>query len=368
MSSSNICARGKHNSTAFILSCAKTVFGEIRLHGRWLPAEQLRLYMHMKCNIGDDIAFTLSSMMRVINKVLPSVNSEPITMEIAGSLPLQICRYTYQHRTRRYFFWVTTKVRETPTVPSQRYESAWEQDSVLTRLLSRSNRNMNLLQDEREPKRHKGLQTGEAVTADSEYKTIASAATSTAEGVGIIVRCCGGWWDSGDARKLFAPCKLLYETNCDVKAIVLERIEVLESVSCSAMNWKNVIDARCTPSSKTKSHYSESDVLSLRYRSMYLALALKQFVLNVTNNLKTQWTWRRCLNWAIEAMNDVGVEYYSSCVTLQKWHRKIARHRFYFYKAPQAKKRVPDSLSTILMQWTPLKSMPLQTLRTSALK
>jgi hypothetical protein len=33
--------------------------------------------MHMKCNIGNDIAFTLSSMMRVINMVLPSVNSEP---------------------------------------------------------------------------------------------------------------------------------------------------------------------------------------------------------------------------------------------------------------------------------------------------
>jgi hypothetical protein len=56
-------------------------------------------------------------MMRVINKVLPSVDSEPNTMEIAGSLPLQIYSYTYQHRTRRYFFWVTTKVRETPTIP-----------------------------------------------------------------------------------------------------------------------------------------------------------------------------------------------------------------------------------------------------------
>ena len=33
--------------------------------------------MHMKCYIGNDIAFTLSSMMRVINMVLPSVNSEP---------------------------------------------------------------------------------------------------------------------------------------------------------------------------------------------------------------------------------------------------------------------------------------------------
>ncbi len=118
--------------------------------------------------------------------------------------------------------------------------------------------------------------------------TIASAAASTAEGVGIEVRYCGSWWDSVNARKLFALCKLLYKTNCDVKAFVLERIEVLESGNCSAMNWKNVIGARCTPSSKTKSHYSESDFILLRYRSMYLALVLKQFVLNVTNNLKTQ--------------------------------------------------------------------------------
>jgi hypothetical protein len=76
-------------------------------------------------------------------------------------------------------------------------------------------------------------------------------------------------------------------------------------------------------------------------------LALKQFfVLNVTNNLKTQWTWRRCLNWAIEEMNDVGVKYYSSCATLQKWHRKFARHRFYFYNAPEEENGVGAGSTT----------------------
>ena len=70
---------------------------------------------------------------------------------------------------------------------------------------------------------------------------------------------------------------------------------------------------------------------------MYLALALKQFVLNVTGDLRTQWTWKRCLLHAIEAMNDVGVKYYSSFTTLAQWHRKFARNRSYFYKAPDAK-------------------------------
>ena len=113
------------------------------------------------------------------------------------------------------------------------------------------------------------MQTGEAVTADSEYKTIALAATLTA--VGIEVRCCGGWWDSGDARKLFAPCKLLYETNCDVKAIILGRIEVLESVSRSAMNWKNVIDARCT---HPKQRAITPNRMSSRYNTAEVRISL----------------------------------------------------------------------------------------------
>jgi hypothetical protein len=89
----------------------------------------------MKCNIGDAIAFTLLTMMRVTNKMLQSVYSEPNTMVIAGLVPLQIYRYKYQQLIQRYFFWVTTKVGATSSVPSQTYASAWEQDLVLISLL-----------------------------------------------------------------------------------------------------------------------------------------------------------------------------------------------------------------------------------------
>ncbi|KAI2512867.1 hypothetical protein MHU86_1413 [Fragilaria crotonensis] len=74
---------------------------------------------------------------------------------------------------------------------------------------------------------------------------------------------------------------------------------------------------------------------------MYLAIALKQFVLNVTGDLRTQWTWKRCLQYAIQAMNDVGIEFYSSFSTLARWHRKFARNRFFFYKAPGEKNLCP---------------------------
>ena len=52
------------------------------------------------------------------------------------------------------------------------------------------------------------------------------------------------WWQSGDTRRLFAPSDTLYESNCDVKRIVVERIELLEAVNHASYNWKTVVDTR----------------------------------------------------------------------------------------------------------------------------
>ena len=137
MSSSSICARGKGSAPKFILSCVTSLFSEPLLQGRWLPAEPLRLlYIHQKCNIGSDTSFNLAAMMRVINKGFPLVSSEPNVIQIPGGVQLQGFRYTLQNRTRRSFFWVTAMVGATPSLPSQRNATAWEQDCVLTRLLS----------------------------------------------------------------------------------------------------------------------------------------------------------------------------------------------------------------------------------------
>ena len=58
-------AHGRHNGSAFILSCVRTLFCELPLRGRWQPEEQLSLYMHQKCNIGStDTIFCLATMIR----------------------------------------------------------------------------------------------------------------------------------------------------------------------------------------------------------------------------------------------------------------------------------------------------------------
>jgi hypothetical protein len=47
--------------------------------------------------------------------------------------------------------------------------------------------------------------------------------------------------------------------------------------------------------------------------------------LKITGDLRIWWTWKHNLHYAIEAMNDIGVKFYSSFATLSRWHRKFAR-------------------------------------------
>ena len=107
---------------SFILSCLHAVFKEQLIHDRWLPAEQLRTYIHMKCNIADDIQFSHAAMMRVINKKMPPpvAGMEPNTMEGAGGVKLNVFRHSFQVKKRCHLFWITAKVgASTPILPSQ---------------------------------------------------------------------------------------------------------------------------------------------------------------------------------------------------------------------------------------------------------
>ena len=111
---------------------------EHALHDCWLPADQLRLYMLQKYSIEDAAQFRLASMIRVVNKVLPLMSSAPNILEIQGGQQVQVYRHSFQNRKCSYFFFVTTKLKFVPALPSQLKASSWEQDCVLTRLLAGS--------------------------------------------------------------------------------------------------------------------------------------------------------------------------------------------------------------------------------------
>ena len=90
----------------------------------------------MKFEIGDAIKISLSTMKRVVNKVLPFTG--PFVrniVEIQDRVLLQVFRHAYQNRTRRDFFWVTIQVGLIPSQPSQLNATVWKQDCVLKLLI-----------------------------------------------------------------------------------------------------------------------------------------------------------------------------------------------------------------------------------------
>jgi hypothetical protein len=127
---------GKLNPLSFIILCVRAVFSDKVLHGRWLQAEQLHVYMHMKCNVGDDIKFSSASMMRAMNKALPLTSVLPNKFEIPGGMNVNVFQHSFQIQKRRHFFWVTSTLGEVPPTPCNGNSTSWEHDCVLTRLLS----------------------------------------------------------------------------------------------------------------------------------------------------------------------------------------------------------------------------------------
>jgi hypothetical protein len=198
--------------------------------------------MHMKCNVGDNIKFNFASMMRAVNKTIPLASLAPNTFETRDGLNVNVFRHSFQTRKRRHFFWVTSIVGVVPSTHSVGNATAWEEDRVLTRLLSdrRCVTTGSLIRpmlEEPDPKRQKSApleqageegvnRQGKTYTAnnveDEAEETFPLQQQSTRNGA------TADWWQSGDARRLFAPCdNLLYEANCDVKKeVVMERIEL----------------------------------------------------------------------------------------------------------------------------------------------
>jgi hypothetical protein len=142
------------------------------------------------------------------------------------------------------------------------------------------------------------------------------------------------YWDSGDARKLFAP-KLVYGTDCEVRNVVIDRIEKLDRVNSSAHEWRELVDG-----GDPDDVCSEHDIFLIRHRSIYLACALRKFLEEATR--QRRWTWQLCIEHAIKLMNDIGIETYSNWRALARWHRRLAYSvKGTFMKAPEPKSRLP---------------------------
>ena len=125
--------------------------------------------------------------------------------------------------------------------------------------------------------------------------------------------------------------------DCDVRKVVLDRVEKLESINRYAAEWRTLVDG-----GDPDDLCSEHDIFLLRHRSLYLACALRKFVTEATGDGSRRWTWQLCLEHAIQSMNDIGIETYSNWRTLARWHRQMTYNpKEAFIKSPVPKSRMP---------------------------
>ena len=84
-------------------------------------------------------------------------------------------------------------------------------------------------------------------------------------------------------------------------------------VNQKSSSWRDVVDG-----GDQDNLCSEHNIFVIQQRSIYLACALQKFVNQVNDN--SRWTWKKCLEYSIALMNDIGIEFYTHWRRLAKWH------------------------------------------------
>ena len=192
-----------------------STYQEQLIHDRWLPADQLRIHMHVKFNIvADEIQFSQGAMIKVVNKMLPFVSMEPNIIEDTDGIGLKVYRRSFQVKKRFTFFWFTRMDGTTPSMmPSTWNALNWEEDCVLKRLIAGARTHsldINMMTNEPQAKRPKVLERArtEATISAATHQETATSNSPTSS-----------WWESGDACRLFAPCTANYESTECIKGI-----------------------------------------------------------------------------------------------------------------------------------------------------
>jgi hypothetical protein len=333
---------GIKNRNQFILSCFNTVLQDVRLHDKWWEAGTLVDGINTRFHLQDGMELKKTDLLRVINKVYIEKSSDGNRFIGAddsrrNNNQLRLFRdefrvhdSTKKPAQQKYDLFQVT-ARSIPSEYRNAKDSAtWMEQNLCYRLPRPSKRmgEIGSAISEAANKKKRMLEAQETVEGMVEVTAAIGEATATTATAVV------SYWESGDARKLFAP-KALYGMDCDVRRVVIERIGKLENINQNPVAWRELVDG-----GDQDDLCSEHDIFLIRQRSLYLACALNKFVREVTE--QSRMTWQLCLEHAIKLLNDIGIETYSSWRVLARWHRRMAYSpREVFMKSPAPKSRLP---------------------------
>jgi hypothetical protein len=275
-------------------------------------------------------------MITYLNKFYQNKSTTPTKLELSNGMEVDVYRCYCQSGGRRHnLLYIVESGTLSPEFPKITNIASWIENKVTKRILAGRNeaiaeRAVDVLPESNSAKKRKNPPTSdENVAAQPVAQVRPVQQQDEAFTVGLSI-----YWDSGEARRLFAP-KHKYGSNCDVKTVIMKRIELLENVNQKPSYWRSVVEGG-DPENTCTAH----DIFLIRHRSLYLACALRKFVEEVAR--KSRWTWKLSIQHAIATMNDMGLETYSNWETLRRWHHRLVMSRQDgFMMAPAKKTRLP---------------------------
>ena len=233
-------------------------------------------------------------------------------------------------KTKKHDFFHVTSSKNVPVFPTATNSASWTTHNASEALPPRTRQHVDFSYS---------AQFASIAPVSKKRRELSPEPTSTSEGCVDALpieldKEVYSYWNLGDARKLFAP-KSIHGANCDVRKVVLERIENLERVNCLSAHWRTLIDG-----GDQENLCSENDIFVIRTRCLYLACALRKFFAESMDT--SRMTWQNCVEHSIQLMNDLGIEMYTNWRTLANWHRRMAYSpNATFYRGPSAPHRLP---------------------------
>jgi hypothetical protein len=228
-----------------------SVLGDLRLRDKWLPVDPLLDYLNDKLQLDEDTKLEQTAFMRKVNKSFPDMSSSGMQVTIDGNVKVRLFRhlYTTKQGSRQHFFYVTTK-EAAPMGPKALNAASWASDFAAQHMPPITRQHVETILDA-PPK--KKLRLAESDCSSNTIREMQEPAIAIS------------YWDSGDARKLFAP-RGKYGDKVAVLPIVMARIELLESVNQFSSYWRLVLDGGDPNKTCT-----EHDVHAIQLRCLCLA-------------------------------------------------------------------------------------------------
>ena len=205
--------------------------------------------MHLRFNVKDDMNFTKTSMLtRMIFKNHGKTGREANNVVLVENLLVDMYQHGHCEKGsgQHEFVYLTMEGGVKPKFPSGKNASLWV-DTCVARRLCGGRKDGNVVIDEifkkvMTPSANKRKwDFGEEArksdnTTDDSRRSKSFYDSSQPHVPGFV-----GWWTSGNAQLLFATCGK-YNNNCNVKDMVMVRIELLELVNQNSSNWRLVVE------------------------------------------------------------------------------------------------------------------------------